>query len=154
MATTNGKHRILVALDQSEGSDRVAAFVNRFFGDLDVEILAINVGHAATPMVTYGWADPMPYVDPRLLDPQLDEAAAHRAETDAEAVLQQSPLQDDEAIVELGDPADTILRAAEEHGADVIVIGSSDRGVLSRLLTPSVSKKVLEHADRPVLLVH
>lgn len=37
---------ILVAVQASETSERVSDFVNRFFGDLDVSITAVNVGRA------------------------------------------------------------------------------------------------------------
>ena len=147
-------HRVLVAVDESEASTRVAEFVNRFFGDLEVEVLAINVGRAPTSMMAYAWIDPVPYVDPRMLDPRLDAEATLEAEHKAEAVVAASTLKDDEVIIELGDPAEAIMRAAEEHQVDIIIVGASDRGLLSRLITPSVSRKVADEADRPVLIVH
>lgn len=52
-----------------------------------------------------------------------------------------------------GDPADAILAVAAERGADLIVIGTSHKGLLQRVIDPSISKKVLQDADRPVLVV-
>jgi nucleotide-binding universal stress UspA family protein len=52
-----------------------------------------------------------------------------------------------------GDPAEEILRAAEEEGADLIVMGTHGRGGLSRLLMGSVAEAVMRKALCPVLTV-
>ncbi len=46
-----------------------------------------------------------------------------------------------------------IVRVAHEMNADVLVVGSSGKGVLSRLFGGSVSDYVAHHAPCPVLLV-
>ena len=55
-------------------------------------------------------------------------------------------------IVE-GNPADEILRLADEMGADLIAMGSHGRTGVLRLLMGSVSRKVLDQARCPVLIV-
>jgi nucleotide-binding universal stress UspA family protein len=51
-------------------------------------------------------------------------------------------------------PADeTIVRFAEEHKADLIVMGSRGLGGFARLLVGSVSDNVVHHANCPVLVV-
>lgn len=55
-----------------------------------------------------------------------------------------------------GDPAVELVRAADEHGASMIVVGTRGEGlhaVLPRLFEPSVSHGVIGHQDRPVLVV-
>jgi nucleotide-binding universal stress UspA family protein len=49
--------------------------------------------------------------------------------------------------------ADTILSEAEEVNADVIVVGTRGLTGLRSLLLGSVSHAVLQHADRPVVVV-
>ncbi len=49
-------------------------------------------------------------------------------------------------------PWDGICRAAREHDADMIVIGSHGYGALDRLLGTTAAK-VVNHADRNVLVV-
>ena len=52
-----------------------------------------------------------------------------------------------------GDPATAIVEAAEETGADLVVMGTSGRTGLTRLLMGSVAEEVLRHAPCPVLTV-
>jgi nucleotide-binding universal stress UspA family protein len=52
-----------------------------------------------------------------------------------------------------GDPAETILAAAEAEDVDVIVLGSHRRGLLGRLILGSTSARVSEGARRRVLVV-
>ncbi|WP_222264396.1 universal stress protein [Modestobacter marinus] len=52
-----------------------------------------------------------------------------------------------------GDLADTVLRAAEEHDASLIVIGLRRRSPVGKLLLGSSAQRILLDADRPVLSV-
>jgi nucleotide-binding universal stress UspA family protein len=52
-----------------------------------------------------------------------------------------------------GDPAESILAAAEAENVDVIVLGSHRRGLLGRLILGSTSARVSEQAKRRVLVV-
>jgi nucleotide-binding universal stress UspA family protein len=51
-----------------------------------------------------------------------------------------------------GDPADEILRVAEENDVDMIVLGGRKRSPLGSLLFGSVSQTVSLRADRPVTI--
>ena len=52
-----------------------------------------------------------------------------------------------------GEPADEILRNAEETKSDCIVIGKKGLGRLEKLLLGSVSEKVLKFSKVPVIIV-
>jgi nucleotide-binding universal stress UspA family protein len=52
-----------------------------------------------------------------------------------------------------GDPGASVIEAAEAEGADVIVVGSHARNLVGRLLLGSVSAFVVEHGERPVLVI-
>jgi nucleotide-binding universal stress UspA family protein len=56
--------------------------------------------------------------------------------------------------VALGDPAKTIVDAAQEQRADMIVVGSRELGLLRRLLGESVRGAVERKAHCDVLVVH
>ena len=59
-----------------------------------------------------------------------------------------------EYVVELGDPAERLLDVADQRDADLIVVGSRERGFLERLLGRSVDEAVARRSERDVLLVH
>lgn len=58
-----------------------------------------------------------------------------------------------ESLVAYGDPADELIHFAREKGCDVIVIGSSGKGMVKRTLLGSVSTKVALHAQCSVYIV-
>jgi universal stress protein A len=58
-----------------------------------------------------------------------------------------------EVTVEVGDPRDTIIAAADALRADLIVMGTHGRRGLSRVMMGSVAEDVIRHAPCPVLTV-
>jgi nucleotide-binding universal stress UspA family protein len=52
-----------------------------------------------------------------------------------------------------GDPGASVIEAADAEGADVIVVGSHDRGPIGRLLLGSVSSYVVGHARRRTVII-
>jgi len=55
--------------------------------------------------------------------------------------------------VTAGHPAEQIIYDADRHEVDLIVVGHRGRSKFARLLLGSVSKQVVQYADRPVLVV-
>ena len=51
------------------------------------------------------------------------------------------------------DVADTLIAIAQERGAAVVVVGSHGITGLRKRLLGSVSRKLIEHCDRPVLVI-
>ena len=119
----------------------------------------MNVGSATAADMRWGY--PYPVVLPVLLDRRLwnrgddDQvtSAIGAAEQRAAGVADDALLDEATAIVDVGEPATTILAASHEHGADVIVVGSHERSWFSRLFTPSVEREVVKDAGCPVLVV-
>lgn len=52
-----------------------------------------------------------------------------------------------------GDPGSSVIDAAEAEGADLIVVGSHNRGPIGRRLLGSVSSYVLRHARGQVVVI-
>lgn len=117
--------RILIATDGSVTADRA---VDR---GLD---LAESTG-AAPLLLTVGSPEKAKAVLDRTLEQQ-----AHRG-------LQIG------ALIEDGDPASVILAAAEEQGADLVVVGNKGMQGARRFFLSSVPNKVVHHAGCAVLVV-
>jgi K+-sensing histidine kinase KdpD len=81
-----------------------------------------------------------------------DVTAEGAAAQEAQRVADRTGLSEAEVIGEVGDPAAAIVDAADEHHVDVIVVGSHERGCVSRLFARSVAGDVIKHAHVPVLV--
>ncbi len=56
-------------------------------------------------------------------------------------------------VLRAGDPFEQIVRVSEEEDVSLIVMGSKGRGALADMLLGSVSRAVVRHHPRPVLVV-
>lgn len=146
---------ILVAVDETPASRRAGAFVDGMFGGRDdVSIVALNVARVPVdwmPPAPYGGIYPWPATSPadqsRLDDALIREEAKGRAVATAQAP------HDADVEVVIGETVTAIEQAAEEENADLIVVGSNDKGFLQRLLGGSVSEELARHRTRPILIV-
>ncbi|MFP5397948.1 MAG: universal stress protein [Gammaproteobacteria bacterium] len=80
-----------------------------------------------------------------------DERAVDRIEAGA-APLRAAGLAVEVQVRAAGVPADAILAAAAEAGADLVVIGSRSHDVAQRLILGSVAREVVRKARLPLLL--
>ncbi|KAB1187307.1 MULTISPECIES: universal stress protein [Haloferax] len=100
-------------------------------------------------------------VDERVLHAtQLDAGGLVRAyEKEGERIVSKAVEAGDEAGVEVvtavenGSPHRTILRYADEHDVDLIVMGTHGRRGLERYLIGSVTERVLRITDVPILTI-
>lgn len=141
--------RTLLAVDDSKESFDAAAFAHRILRPED-EIIVLNVAWGGNPVGFYTMgglaAAPAPAVYDDNWDALRDNAwrVVQEAGEAAEAEV---------GRVELGDPGQRICDVAVEEGAELIILGSRDRGWLERIFSPSVSGYVVSHAPCPVLVV-
>lgn len=82
-----------------------------------------------------------------------DEDAA-RIIADAESVARGAGAADVHVLTEEGEAAEVLLRVVEEHGADLVVLGSKGMTDASRFLLGAVANTVSHHAPCDVLIVH
>ena len=138
--------RALIPLDGSSVAETIIPFILDIAGPLDMEVVLLRVVEPIPPMVIEG----SPHID-------VEDVEARR--TDAEEYL--APIAIDlrnkgvrvESRVRRGNPADAIVAAARESGADLIAMSTHGRGGLGRLVFGSVAQAVLRHVDFPVLLM-
>lgn len=148
--------KILVALDDSDASKRAGEVAKRLFEH--AEVLAINVASVAIPWadsIAWGAVGPFPYPAPIYSTEQVDDQqrlACELAADTAETIAHEAGITDVEPLSATGDVAESIVRAAHEHGVDLIVVGWSDKGWFGRLLEGSVARDIVRTADVPVLV--
>ena len=56
-------------------------------------------------------------------------------------------------LVPLGHPVEEILKAADDEGCDVIVLGTHGKGFLAHTFLGSVSSAVLHRTRKPVFII-
>jgi nucleotide-binding universal stress UspA family protein len=59
----------------------------------------------------------------------------------------------DGVLICAGNPVEEILKTAEEQNCDMLVLGSHGKGFLKHGLLGSVSRKVLDRASKPVVII-
>lgn len=87
----------------------------------------------------------------RFFEVERDEACHASLRDRLRAAYSPNRAIDAEYLTEEGDTIEEILRAAEERGCDLIVMGTHGRTGLDRLLAGSVAEGVLRKARCPVL---
>jgi len=152
--------RILLAVDETDQSVHAARVAQQLFG-ADAQYLAVNVSEQPVDWVTpgvvwggvYAWAPyPWPGASPEEGGERWNELE-QSAEQVAAGLARDAGVDDARAVGEVGDPVVAILEAAEQHEADVIVVGSHSKGWWQRLIEGSVSESLVREAHRPVLVV-
>jgi nucleotide-binding universal stress UspA family protein len=70
-----------------------------------------------------------------------------------DAKAKQKGLQNVRMFLEVDDAAKRIMEIANERDCGLLLMGSRGRGGFKELLLGSVSHKIANHSDRPVLIV-
>ena len=135
--------RVLVAMDDSELSERALRFALDAHPDADVTVLHV-VGEPSSMM---GAATGIALADDseervRELSEDVFERAGEIATEHGVAVAVES---------EVGSPASRIVERAEAF--DVVVIGTHSGSLTDRLLVGNVAKSVFQNAPVPVTVV-
>jgi nucleotide-binding universal stress UspA family protein len=161
---------IVVGYESSEAAERALARAAEIAQALSARLLVVSVTGSAYVPVRIAALEPAglelmgpavagpvavggPLQPPEEQAPPEPEELARRELERARMSLASRSLEV-EYIVEIGDAAERLLQVAEEHDADIIIVGSPDHGFLDRLLGRGVDKEVARRADRDVLLVH
>ncbi|MBF2048398.1 MAG: universal stress protein [Leptolyngbya sp. IPPAS B-1204] len=134
--------KILVALDGSDLSEQIIAMVQQFHLQAETTVVLAHV------IVNLG-ADPDIAVD----RPQADtETISHQQLEKLQYYQSLLPCQSEIEIV-MGEPAEEIIRLANIHQVDLIVMGSRGLTGIKRILQGSVSSQVVEEAPCSVFVV-
>ena len=139
--------KLLAALDLASSTPAVLREARNWARRLSAELILIHVAEPDPDFVGYG-AGPE----------SVRLAVAHkftRAHQQIEALAEELRKDgiDAKALLIQGATAETILREADNLSADAILMGTRARGAIHDLMVGSVSKEVLRHSSRPVLLI-
>lgn len=147
-----GLHRVVLGHDGSSYARAAEDLVAEWpiFDDAVVEVVSIAPGGPAWRSGT------TPPVAAQVIDPERTAAATlaeHNAIAgDATERLRRAGRQASAVVVQ-GQPAPSLIGAAENGQADLIVVGSHGRTGLTRVMLGSVARNVMLHAPCSVLIV-
>jgi nucleotide-binding universal stress UspA family protein len=146
---------IVVGYDGTRPSERAltraAQLAHAFGGVVIVADVAAPEPLQATPGA-FGFV-PYYYASLEGQGVRADEALWQRHRTRIETFFAETGVAHEFAGV-VGEPAQEIVEVAERRGADLIVVGTREPGLLERLLEGSVSQGVARRARCDVLIVH
>ena len=140
---------ILLPTDFSECASHALSYATGLARDAGAKIVCVHVIEPVMPTVGYtGITEPLPIAD---ISEQMEDSATR--ELPKIAGCEECAGLEIEEVIAHGDPATEIVRAASEHGVDLIVISSHGRTGLGRILFGSTAEAVVRHAPCPVLVV-
>lgn len=135
--------RILLPTDGGETTERALAHAVDLVDRYDAELHVLYVVDATVfpnDVETGAIASEFETMGDRIVDRVAGEARAAGIDPAATAVVR-------------GTPHRTILEYADEHGIDLVVMGTHGRTGLDRYLLGSVTEKIVRLSDVPVLTV-
>jgi nucleotide-binding universal stress UspA family protein len=142
---------VLVATDGTNDSDGAVEAALDLAHDTGARLLVLTVVPEGTTVEGERDDDG----EGRGSSPRADDEEITEAQERTDSVLDHAAEWglDAHSIIWEGDPGETIVAAAEAEGADLIVVGTSGRGGVGRMLMGSTSDWVIRNATVPVLVV-
>jgi nucleotide-binding universal stress UspA family protein len=148
--------KILIALDYDPSAQKIAETGYSLANSIGAKVVLVHVvaelvyytSTIYNPIMGFGG-----FMD---IDPmQLDVSNAIKKE--AQNFLDRTKIYLNDVSIETmvvtGDFPEAILNAAEETGADILVIGSHSRRWLEEIVMGSVTEKVLKHTSVPLFII-
>ena len=133
---------IVIATDGSSGARDALEQGYELAAQLEADVSVVYVRHA-----------PAPFLGAPYYQDDLTDEAEHARGVIAEAKLcaTRYAVDPDYEVLE-GDPAEAVVAFAKARDADLLVVGSRGLGRVVGAFLGSVSREILRHADRPVLV--
>jgi nucleotide-binding universal stress UspA family protein len=156
---------ILVGYDGSEEAERALSRAAEIAEAFAARLVVVSVGESSLVVSPIGLDPsfagtvlaPVPVVATEPGQGELADRPKELVERElarAQKILAGRNIES-EFLAETGDPRERLAELAEQKNADLIVVGSHERGLLDRLLErASVDQALARHSPRDVLLVH
>jgi nucleotide-binding universal stress UspA family protein len=135
---------IVLAVDGSEYSHRAIDYAGSLADRYEANLWLVHVFSHTSDLL--GYADYEKLYAKR-------KSAGQTILDDARRALEGKSNRVQDVLLE-GSEAEAILKVAEDHQADLIVMGTRGFGAVKGLLVGSVSRKVIHLAGCPVMVVH
>lgn len=138
----------LVPVDFSEASRRALQVAKELAASCEAKVIPFHVAPDAVDS-----EQPSRENDPIGLARAMDSQSARSRERELEELVAEEIDAKLEVKVGLGEPADAVAAAADELGAQLIVMGTRGRTGLAHLVLGSTTERTLRRAHVPVLCV-
>jgi len=162
-----GLRRVLLATDGSQNSRQAAQYLARFPlpGQTELQVLHVKSRFPSMPAPTYGarsLSPPIPFMLSMMPSPaELQYVSRHAefAEQKGQTTLAETrnilleAKRNVTTVLRQGDPAAEILKHSEEQDIDLIVAGPRGLKGLESWGWDSVSRKLVDYANRSILFV-
>jgi nucleotide-binding universal stress UspA family protein len=143
-ATHLGPRRMLVAVDFSEPSKRAIAFARSLAAKLRIAVEVVHVYDAIVAGASSAPGAPANEVR-AMLTTRLDELVRDVFGPDASTVR---------THLVPGRPIDAILDLARKREADLVVVGTTGRTGIERMLLGSTAERLVRESAVPILTIH
>lgn len=143
----SGQH-VLVPLDGSAVAEQVIPWAHGLAGKEGAVTFFMAVPDVAPVLEVSGSVADMAEIE------RTEQAAARQALAEVAARWARPGWTTPHMLIATGSPADAILAAADQAGADLIALASHGRGALGRFAFGSVADRVARGSKLPVLIVH
>ncbi len=148
--------KIMIALDYDKTAKKVAETGYSMAKAMEAEVVLL---HVISDPVYYSSTEYSPILgltDPLSVDPlNFDSPDRLRKVSQHFLDAMKSQLHDDtvQTLLQDGDYADSILKAAKNLHADIIVMGSHSHKWLENIILGSVTEKVLRQTTIPLFII-
>lgn len=148
---------VLVAVDGTKGSWACIMACERMFaGRSPPAVILLHVMQYGGPTAVDGLSNDAELAELREAlegTPQLEalKVKAEAAFAAPREFLSERGFRDVRTVIKSGRPAEEILRAAAEYGAELVVVGNT-RSLIAKLMLGDVAQQVANRAAVPVLL--
>ena len=148
--------RITLAIDASDASAKALAFVLSKFqpdrstgegGRVPIHVSVVHV-MARQRLAPIEFRFTAPWIKS---EKKVKDAARKLVEQSAEKLIKAGFTA--EPVCKIGNPAEEIMKVASKPHADLIVMGAKGLAAIDRFLLGSVSTRVVQQANCPVLVV-
>ncbi|MEW6108134.1 MAG: universal stress protein [Nitrospirota bacterium] len=147
---------ILVAVDSTKGADGILSlFQNLVWSPQNIILLHVEQLEGNTLMTAMLGDAEMTTLKEALKETEHKKALDIRAEkilSFYKKRLDNGGLSNIKTIIREGNPSEEILKAAEDEGADLIIVGCSGKSRTQKLFTGCVSRDIEKRANVPVLI--